>query len=78
MNEVATELWAIQLRYAKSGISIGQAVMAGSNKFVEYQHYPSNDLRDKTTSCEIYYHTHSLSEHVAVSMATFMFLNGMI
>ena len=64
MDEVAADVWAIQLKYAKNGISIGQAVMAGSNQFVEYKHYPSKDLRDKTTSCEIYYHTHGLSEQV--------------
>jgi hypothetical protein len=64
MKAIASDVWAIQARYAANGVSIGQAVMSGSKTFVEYQHYPRNDLRDKNTACEIYYHTHGLNEQI--------------
>jgi hypothetical protein len=58
----AQELVSVQSRYAKRGITISHAALCGAKKFIEWQHYPSNDLIDSESGYEVYYHAHSASE----------------
>ena len=67
----AQELVSVQSRYAKRGITVSHAALCGAKKFIEWQHYPSNDLIDSESGYEVYYHAHSASE----SMAIFTYLN---
>lgn len=52
----------IQTRYANRGLSMAQLALAGAERFVEFRHYPKNDLIDHVSGYEMYYHSHSLGE----------------
>ena len=58
----AQELASIQLKYAKSGRTLNEAALCGARDFVEWQHYPNNDLVDSDSGYEFYYHAHASSE----------------
>jgi hypothetical protein len=58
----AQELAAIQLHYANKGLTLSQAALCGSPNFIEWQHYPRNDLSDSVSGYEFYYHAHSARE----------------
>jgi hypothetical protein len=54
----AQEIVSVQTRYAKQGKSLCEAALYGSKQFVEWQHYPRNDLVDSDSGYEFYYHSH--------------------
>jgi len=58
----AQELASIQMRYAETGRTLNEAVLCGAKDFIEWQHYPNNDLFDERTGYEFYYHAHSADE----------------
>jgi hypothetical protein len=58
----AQELASIQMRYAKSGRTLNEAALCGAKDFVEWQHYPTNDLVDEVSGYEFYYHAHTAGE----------------
>lgn len=58
----AQELASIQMRYAETGRTLNEAALCGAKDFVEWRHYPTNDLVDEQTGYEFYYHAHSADE----------------
>jgi len=58
----AQELASIQMKYAESGRTLSEAALCGAKEFVEWQHYPANDLVDEVSGYEFYYHAHSADE----------------
>ena len=58
----AQALANIQMRYAETGRTLNEAALCGAKDFVEWQHYPSNDLVDEHSGYEFYYHAHSMVE----------------
>ena len=58
----AQELANIQMRYAESGRTLNEAALCGAKDFIEWQHYPINDLVDEVSGYEFYYHAHSIDE----------------
>lgn len=54
----AQELASIQMRYADTGRTLSEAALGGARDFVEWRHYPNNDLVDKKSGYEFYYHAH--------------------
>ncbi len=58
----AQELAGIQARYANKGIGLSQAALCGSKDFMEWRHYPINDLVDLESGYEFYYHAHTAKE----------------
>ena len=58
----AQELADIQMRYAETGRTLNEAALCGAREFLEWQHYPNNDLIDEKTGYEFYYHAHSAQE----------------
>jgi hypothetical protein len=58
----AQELASIQMKYAESGRTLSEAALCGAKEFVEWQHYPTNDLVDEVSGYEFYYHAHSADE----------------
>ncbi|QWE09352.1 DUF6969 family protein [Polynucleobacter ibericus] len=58
----AQKLANIQMQYAKSRRTLNEAALGGARDFVEWQHYPSNDLVDVNSGYEFYYHAHSADE----------------
>jgi hypothetical protein len=62
IQEVAEEVLAIQMHYAEKGLSMAQVALAGASDFVQFRHYPKNDLVDIDSGYEMYYHAHPLGE----------------
>lgn len=58
----AQEIASIQTRYAKKGLPLSEIALCGSKNFLEWQHYPSNDLVDQDSGYEFYYHAHGSEE----------------
>lgn len=58
----AQELANIQMQYAESGRTLNEAALCGAKDFIEWQHYPINDLVDEVSGYEFYYHAHSTDE----------------
>ena len=58
----AQEIASIQTYYAKKGLTLSEVALCGSREFVEWQHYPNNDLVDVDSGYEFYYHSHSVDE----------------
>ena len=58
----AQEIANIQMRYAESGRTLNEAALCGAKEFIEWQHYPINDLVDEVSGYEFYYHAHSADE----------------
>ena len=58
----AQEIAGIQTRYAKKGLTLSEAALCGAREFVEWNHYPANDLVDEVSGYEFYYHAHSADE----------------
>jgi hypothetical protein len=58
----AYELANIQMRYAESGRTLNEAALCGAKDFIEWQHYPNNDLVDEVSGYAFYYHAHSADE----------------
>ncbi len=61
-QKIAEEVLAIQVHYAEKGVSMAQVALAGSDDFVEFRHYPKNDLVDVDSGYEMYYHAHPLRQ----------------
>ena len=62
IRNAAEEVLAIQMHYAQKGISMAQVALAGSDDFVEFRHYPKNDLVDLDSGYEMYYHAHAMGK----------------
>ena len=62
LSLAAQKLANIQMQFAKSGRTLNEAALCGAKDFVEWQHYPSNDLADMNSGYEFYYHAHSANE----------------
>ena len=60
----AQEIASIQTRYAKKGLTISELALCGAKEFIEWNHYPANDLVDEVSGYEFYYHAHSADEMV--------------
>lgn len=58
----AQELANIQMRFAEMGRTMNEMALCGAKDFVEWQHYPANDLVDKSSGYEFYYHAHAADE----------------
>ena len=58
----AHQVSAIQMSYAQKGLTLGQVALCGAKEFIEWQHYPRNDLIDAESGYEFYYHAHSADE----------------
>jgi hypothetical protein len=58
----AQELANIQVRLAKSTRTLSEAALCGAKEFIEWRHYPNNDMSDVKTGYEFYYHAHSADE----------------
>ena len=58
LRDAAERAVSIPLRYARRGIGMAQAALAGARQFVELRHYPTNDVIDRATGTQFYYHAH--------------------
>ena len=53
IQQAAEEVLAIQAHYAERGLSMAQVALAGSGDFVQFHHYPKNDLVDIDSGYEM-------------------------
>lgn len=58
----AQEIAGIQMRFAEKGRTMNEIALCGAKEFVEWRHYPANDLVDPSSGYEFYYHAHSADE----------------
>lgn len=59
----AAKLLLTSLRLlAKTGHNVVGEILERSNAFVEWEHYPENDVYDPETRCQYYYHAHPPEE----------------
>lgn len=61
----AENLLNVQAAYAERRESIALAALAGSRNFVEWNHYPTTNIRDRETGAIAYYHAHATAERLA-------------
>lgn len=62
--KAAETVLAVQGGYAARGQSLAAAALAGSREFVEWNHYPAADLRDREAGTLAYYHAHAAAERM--------------
>lgn len=47
----------------RGGINLVSEVLRGQGDFVEYEHYPKDDVYDSESGAQYYYHAHRAGEH---------------
>ena len=47
----------------RGGINLVSEVLRGQGEFVEYEHYPKDDVYDPDSRAQYYYHAHRAGEH---------------
>ncbi|MBI2296103.1 MAG: hypothetical protein HYU76_08765 [Betaproteobacteria bacterium] len=47
----------------KGGLNLVGEVLRGQGEFVEYEHYPKDDVYDSESRAQYYYHAHRAGEH---------------
>lgn len=47
----------------RGGINLVSDVLRGQGEFVEYEHYPKDDVYDRESRSQYYYHAHRAGEH---------------
>jgi len=47
----------------RGGINLVSEVLRGQGEFVEYEHYPKDDVYDSESRAQYYYHAHRADEH---------------
>lgn len=52
----------VPLAYARRGVSLAQAALAGARRFEELRHYPARDVVDAVHGTRFYYHAHGGSQ----------------
>jgi hypothetical protein len=58
MLGAALEIAECRRVLAKGGLNLVGEVLRGAGRFVEYEHYPENDVYDAETRSQYYYHAH--------------------
>ena len=58
MRAAGLEVVECQRVLAKGGLNIVGELLRGAGTFVEYDHYPENDVFDAETGAQYYYHAH--------------------
>ncbi len=61
----------------KGGLNIVGEMLRGQGEFVEYDHYPADDVFDADTHAQYYYHAHRGSEGEHGHFHTFLRASGM-
>lgn len=65
MLQAGFEVLECQRVLDRGGLNLVGEVLRGQGEFVEYEHYPRDDVFDATTASQYYYHAHrdGLAEH---------------
>ncbi len=61
VREAAERVMAVQMRYARRGIGLAQAAMAGAATLEPWRHHPRGDVIDRHNASQFYYHAHGSS-----------------
>lgn len=62
MAEVATEIAECHRILSKSGLNLVGEVLRGFGDFIEFEHYPPDDVYDPETHAQYYFHAHPPGE----------------
>jgi hypothetical protein len=77
MRAAGAEALECQRVLAKGGLNLVGEVLRGQGEFVEYEHYPADDVLDADTHAQYYYHAHRGSEGEHGHFHTFLRAAGM-
>lgn len=64
-SSALAEVLACQRALGKAGLNVVGEVLKGQGDFVEFDHYPSDDVFDNETHSQYYYHAHRDSDSAA-------------
>jgi Domain of unknown function (DUF6969) len=77
MRDAGAEVLECQRVLDKGGLNVVGEMLRGQGKFVEYEHYPADDVYDADTHAQYYYHAHRGSEGEHGHFHTFLRAAGM-
>lgn len=63
MLMAGTEVLECQRVLSGGGINLVSEVLRDQGEFIEYEHYPRNDVYDSESGAQYYYHAHRAGEH---------------
>lgn len=63
MLMAGTEVLECHRVLRNGGVNLVSEVLRGQGEFVEYEHYPKDDVYDPDTRAQYYYHAHRAGEH---------------
>ncbi len=77
MLEAATEIHRCYRALEKAGLNVVGEVLRGQGEFVEYEHYPTDDVFDSESHAQYYYHSHRPENGEHGHFHTFVRAGGM-
>ncbi|HUX23880.1 MAG TPA: hypothetical protein VMV87_04610 [Burkholderiales bacterium] len=77
MRSAGAEVLECQRVLDKGGLNVVGEMLRGQGEFVEYEHYPVDDVFDADTHAQYYYHAHRGSEGEHGHFHTFLRAPGM-
>jgi hypothetical protein len=77
MLDAGTELLECRRVLRKAGLNIVGELLRGQGEFVEYEHYPRDDVFDRDTHAQYYYHAHRALDGEHGHFHTFLRAAGM-
>jgi hypothetical protein len=77
MRDAGAEVLECRRALDKGGLNVVGEILRGQGKFIEYEHFPADDVYDADTHAQYYYHTHRGGEGEHGHFHTFLRAPGM-
>ncbi len=77
MRDAGAEVLECRRVLDKGGLNVVGEILRGRGEFIEYEHYPADDVHDADTHAQYYYHAHRDSEGEHGHFHTFLRAAGM-
>lgn len=77
MRDAGAEVVECQRVLEKGGLNIVGEILRGQGEFIEYEHFPADDVFDADTHAQYYYHSHRGTEGEHGHFHTFLRAAGM-
>ena len=77
MRDAGAEVLECRRVLDKGGLNVVGEILRGQGEFIEYEHYPTDDIYDADTHAQYYYHAHRGSAGEHGHFHTFLRVAGM-
>ena len=77
MRDAGAEVLECRRALDKGGLNVVGEILRGQGKFIEYEHFPADDVYDADTHAQYYYHAHRGGEGEHGHFHTFLRAAGM-